>query len=346
MDELEKIQKEFENIWREEEKAMIEKNEDLIESFINFAKKKNIILNKTNFSYLHTIGIFAKYENLVELLDPTLARDKEGLVNFKDLYQKNMYSKKLPGFMGNEKFIIMANSNFRRNYYENNNFAPKFIEQFWRDGHKGYDAFISLDYNRVRINVDLYPYIEKDTWFGPKFKKDISEITDGPVKIRPTMKYDKKIVNYAYNNSYGLNVYWKTREGIKIFEAEDFKNETEYINRNGIELYPSRYVHAEYDLASKEFRHLDGAYHFYTKEEYMIRRDSTIDHNKKSEIKIKGLSEKMFKFNGKISVETFLEFTGQFYVNNPLILEYFEGDIPEFVKKKFDRNVDNSGMGN
>lgn len=341
MDELEKMQKETEKHWKEEENEKLEKNKDLIESFIQFAKGKKIELDKRNFSYSPTIGIIAKCENLVELLDPNLPRDKEGLVNFKDLYQKNMYNKKLPGFMGNEKYFIMANSNFRRNLYENNNFAPKFIEQFWKEKHEGYDAFISLDFSRVRINVNSTYCIEEDTWYGPKFKKEISDIKDGTVKLCPTMKFDAKYVNYAYDNCHSLNVYWKTQEGIKIFEAEDFKNETECINKNGIELYPSRYVHAEYDLALKEFRHLDGAFHFYTKEEYIIRRDSTIDHNKKSEVKIKGLSEKMFKFNGKINVDTFLEFTGHFYVKNPLILEYFEGDIPEYVKRIFDRITDN-----
>ena len=99
-----------------------------------------------------------------------------------------------------------------------------------------------------------------------------------------------------------------------------------------------RYAHAEFDLEQNYFRHFDGAIHFYTQEEYYDRRDSDFNYNSKNDVKIKTLSEKIFKFNGKIGIEFWIEFLGHFMTGNPLVIEYFEGKYPEHIENIIRKN--------
>ena len=54
--------------------------------------------------------------------------------------------------------------------------------------------------------------------------------------------------------------------------------------------------------------------------------------NQKISIMIKSKSLKMFKFNGNIDVNNWIMFTSHFLTGNPLIIEYFEGNYPEYIR--------------
>jgi hypothetical protein len=84
-------------------------------------------------------------------------------------------------------------------------------------------------------------------------------------------------------------------------------------------------------MDTNKFRHFDGAVHYYTEDEYLNRRDSDFNFNTKSLLCIKPYSEKLFKFNGNISVDMWVEFCSHFYAANPLVIEYFSGSYPEYV---------------
>ncbi len=229
--------------------------------------------------------------------------------------------------------MLMAHPYFRRGLYENNNFSPRLIDLYWKKDHSNLESFIALDFNRVRINVDNSAYLEEDTWFGPKFNKNISEITDGTVHLRPSSDIEDFLISFYFKDAYSLDIIWETKNGIKTFQSEEFKTEKIKVLKNGIEYYPVKYIHAEYDLSQNSFRHFDGAIHFYAENEYYKRRDSDLKYNSKNEFKIKTPSEKLFKFNGKIDVETWLEYSGHFMAGNPLVFEYFEGKYPEHINQ-------------
>lgn len=332
----EEAQKMYQESLLDQEKEELEKNRDLINNFKSETQKKGIKLLDTNFSYVYTIGIIATYPNLVSYLSPYLVKDKEGLNNFKylnSIFTQRPYAK---GFLYSDIYMVMASPFFRRGFHKNSNFAPRFVELFWSFNNPKIDSFVAIDYDRVRINVDSTMYMEKDTWYGPKFNKDIKSIPDEIVKIRPPSDIDNFLISFCFADNYSLDIKWQTKNGIKTFQAEEFKTEDNTIIKKGLKVYPVRYVHAEFDLTNNYFRHFDGAIHFYTEEEYFTRRDSDFNYNSKNDFKIKTESEKLFKMNGNISIETWIEFTSHFLTSNPLVFEYYEGKYPEAVSDILD----------
>lgn len=329
---MEKQETDFQKQYREqllaEEQEELASNQSTINSFTQLCAGKGLNLSKENFNFFRTTGIIAVYPNLLTYLFPDLVLDKEGLYDFGDLTSQFERKRFANGYLYSKDCMLMAHPHFRRSYHPINNFAPRFIEFFWNFSNPQVETHISLDPDRVRINVDDSTYMELDTWFGAKFDKNIAGIPDGMVKLRPPSDIDSGDVYFFFANVYCLDICWETKKGVKSFEAEEFKTEDIKITKDGKEYYPVRYVHAEYDLAQEYFRHFDGAIHFYTSEEYFSRRDSDLNYNAKHNHHIKAVSEKLFKMNGIISVEVWIDFVSHFLTGNPLVFEYFEGVFP------------------
>lgn len=236
----------------------------------------------------------------------------------------------------------MANPCFRRGMNHNNNYAPRFIDLFWMLDDRKIDSYLSLDYDTVRINVDDSAYIELDTWYGAKFNKNIILIQDGVTKLRPPLDLDNSSISCIFAGAYSMDVKWETKGSIKTFQSEEFKTSDIQVERRGKRYYPARYIHAEFDMDSNNFRHFDGAVHYYTEDEYLNRRDSDFNFNTKSSMCIKPYSEKLFKFNGNISVDMWVEFCSHFYTANPLVIEYFSGYYPDYVNDILKRITENA----
>ncbi len=100
--------------------------------------------------------------------------------------------------------------------------------------------------------------MELDTWYGAKFQRNISDIEDGVVKLRPPLDFEPSDIEILFGNTYSLDIKWSSKKDIKVFQSEDFKAESSKIIRNGKEYFPARYVHAEYDSLTGKFRHFDG----------------------------------------------------------------------------------------
>jgi hypothetical protein len=337
MKSFQEAQRNYLQAMKREEKEELEKNAGVIHSFKQLVKTSGVDLIDDNFKYVRTIGVIATYPNLVEILCSDFQKDKEGLVDFKllnSLYEKKQFA---DGFLYSQNFMLIAHPYFRRGFYETANFAPNFIHLFWDLNDVGIDTFISLDYDRVRINIDSSMYMEKDTWYGANFSKDIATITDGITKLRPPLGVDGLITRTFFPDSYSLDIMWETKNEIKSFQAEEFNNENIKVNIKGIDFHPVRYVHAEFDLKTNNFRHFDGAIHFYTDEEYFARRDSDFNYNSKNSVQIKSYSEKLFKMNGKVTADMWIEFTSHFFTGNYLIFEYFEGKYPDWLSEDIEK---------
>jgi hypothetical protein len=332
MKEMTDFQKKyFENLLAEE-KEELAKNADIINSFRKFALEQGLYLTDTNFKYCQTIGIIATHPNILNYLHPNLISDKEGLLNFNILCQTFERRDFAEGYLYGENFMLMAHPYFRRGFHGINNFAPRFVELFWKYNNSKADKFISLDFDRVRINVDNTMYMELDTWYGAQFSKNIENISDGVVKLRPPLDLEAFDISFFFSSVYSLDIKWSTKDKIKAFQAEEFKTDDVKILKDNIEYYPVRYIHAEFDLEKGCFRHFDGAIHFYTADEYYSRRTSDFNYNSKNSNHIKTHSQKLFKLNGQVSVETWIELTSHFFTGNPLVFEYFEGEYPEHIK--------------
>lgn len=329
----------------EEQERELTENSELIERFLAFCRRKGITISNKNIRYIQTIGIVAEYPNILHLLNNKIKKDKEELVNFKVLDQQFTIRRIAPGYLFSEMFMAMASPYFRRGHFEKNAFAPRFLEFYWSYNSNQNDKYISLDFDRVRVNVDNRMSMEFDTWYGAKFNENIEEIEDGTVKLAPPLDLRPFDIEIFFGNVHSLNIKWYTTVSkengkekiIKVFQAEEFKEPNSRIVKNGIEYFPAKYIHAEFDIQCGNFRHFDGAIHFYNEVEYLRRRDTDFNHNHKNDFQIKTLSQKLFKINGKIKVEKWVEFTSQFLTKNPLIIEYFEGKLPERITELIEK---------
>lgn len=336
MDSESEIFKRYQQQQSEERMEELTKNATLIQSFIDYCDSKEIKLTKENFDYVRTIGVVAEYSNIVHLLNENILKDKEELV---EVYVLDKEFRKEPfatGYYYSNKYMVMAHPYFRRGHYQNNNFAPHFVGIFEGYNCDNIKKYIAIDSNRVRINVDNSMYMEFDTWYGAKFKNTISDIEDGIVKLRPPLQLESFHTNFLFGGTYSLDIKWTSKENIKTFQLEEFKTESSKIEKNGNEYFPVKYLHAEFDTNAGTFRHFDGAIHFYTEDEYYQRRESDFNYNSKNSLKLKTLSQKLFKVNGQISIDKWIELTSHYLQGDPLIYEYFEGKLPDRITEILD----------
>jgi hypothetical protein len=329
----------FKRRFEEERREELSKNSALVDNFTKFAQSKGVELSVDNFDYTPTIGIIVQYPNIVGLLNHRIEWDKEDLVSVSKLECELSKRPFMAGFYYAEYYMVMAHPYFRRGYYEKSNYAPSFIDIFWRFERPGQDKYISIDKDRVRINVDNIMYMERDTWFGAKFHNSISEIEDGIAKLRPPLVLDPFDIEFFFGNVYSLDIKWSSKDSIKVFQAEEFKAETTKITKLGRDYYPVKYLHAEFDTNLKSFRHFDGAIHFYTEDEYYQRRDNDFNYNNKNDRKLKTMSQKLFKINGHLETKDWIELSSHFLTGDPLVFEYFEGKLPDRIAEIVDKVI-------
>ncbi|MEA4917270.1 hypothetical protein [Proteiniphilum sp.] len=331
MDNKNDILKRYQQRQLEKRMEELTENSSLIQSFIDYCDSKQIKLKNDNFDYVQTIGIVAIYPNIVHLLNKKISTDKEELVEVSVLDKEFKRERFASGYYYSDKYIIMAHPYFRRGYHQNSNFVPHFIDIFWDYDKDNIQKYIAIDSDRVRINVDNRMYIEADTWYGAKFKNTISDIEDGIVKLRPPFGLEPFDIEFLFGNTYSLDIKWTSKNGIKVFQVEEFKADKNRITKNGNEYYPVKYLHAEFDNHAGTFKHLDGAIHFYTEEEYYQRRDNDFNYNSKNSLQLKTLSQKLFKVNGHVTIDEWIELVSHYLQGDPLIFEYFEGKLPDNI---------------
>lgn len=331
MDSQEDILKRYRQQLLEEKEEELNKNSTIIQSFIDYCKSKQIKLTRKNFDYVQTIGIVAMFPNLVHLLNDKILLDKEELVEVNALEREYKKVHFVSGYYYSDNYMVMAHPYFRRGHYENNNFAPRFIEIFWDYNKENIQKYIAIDSDRVRINVDNRMYMEFDTWYGAKFKKTINNIEDGIVKLRPPLGLEPFEIGFFFGNTYSLDIKWSSKNEIKTFQLEEFKEDSSELIKNDTKYFPVKYLHAEFDVNEGTFRHFDGAIHFYTKDEYYQRRESDFNYNSKNSSQLKTRSQKLFKVNGQVSINDWIELVSHFLTGNPLIFEYFEGKLPDNI---------------
>lgn len=310
---------------------------DLIAKFKALAASKGVILNAESFEYIQTIGIVAKAQGIARTLLGPIRTERDGLLPFNVIASRFPPSPHCEGCFAGSDFILMAHPCFRRGMHPVSNWAPRFIDLFWRFDAPGIEKYIALDEDRVRIDVDGLGYFEADTWFGASFDEDIRNIKPGIVKLRPPLDLESRDISFLFADVYCLDIKWSESDGIKSFQALEMKTADIRIEIEGQHYFPARYLHAEFDLAANSFRHFDGAIQLFTKEEYFQRRASDFNMTMKNPAHIKARSSKVFKINGPLRVKDWVEFCCHFYAANPLTFEYFSGEYPQHVTEILER---------
>lgn len=332
--EMEEIKRRYIENLRKEAESQLNLNNVEIAKFIEYCNALGIKVGTEQVSYLQTIGIVANHKGLLDSLCQDLLKDKDGLY---DIHQLKALFQPMPfpgtGLLKSANYAIMAHQFYRRGMNPTANWEPKFIELFWKLDLPNSDVRIALDPDRVKLDLNGFGYMEFDTWFGAAFNKDISEIKDGLAELRPPSYLDSFEINFLFGSAYSLHIKWSTEGTVKTFQAEAYLDESVITEWEDDIWHPVRYIHAEYDLTKRNFKHFDGAIHFYPPHDYKVMRDKDLNYNLKNTTHIKAPTKKIFCLNNDIPVDLWLEFTCHFFPHNPLIIEYFEGKYPDHLQE-------------
>lgn len=329
--EFDELRKRWRESLEQEARQQLEENAEVINEFIAYAFRYGVVLQKSDFSYIQTIGVIVKYPDIVRRIHLELVTDKDNLVKFSlldALFTKHAMGR---GYLFAENHILFAHPFFRRQYHRNNNYAPRMIEYLWDFKEEHVELSVAFDWDRLRINISNCFCLEFDTWYGAKFDKKIDTIPDGISKLVPPPELEQSDVEIFFGNVKALNIKWTTSQNVRTLVAEEIKCENEIIVWNGEKYHPVKYIHSEYDMNKQCFIHLDGAIHLYTENEYALVEREDMNYNQKGKVNVKSKSVKLFKMNGSIDLEIWQLYVSQFFCEDPLIFEYFEGRYPDYI---------------
>lgn len=312
-------------------RSELERSAELIARFTQIAASRGVALNSDSFSYIQTIGIVASAPGLARKMLGIAPSERDGLFAYDEIAKSLPTDRFQEGYFVGNDYMLMAHPFYRRRMHPMANWAPRFVDLFWRLDSPSIRKFIAIDDDRVRINVDGSAYVEADTWYGAPFNEDIRNIQNGIIKLRPPLDLPPHYIDMFFAQTHCLDIKWSESSGIKTFQALEVKTQDAQIVADGQTYFPARYLHAEYDLASGAFRHFDGAIQLFTETEYLRRRDSDFNVTFKNHEHIKARSKKVFKLNGSLPVDSWVEFCCHFFTANPLTFEYFTGAYPEHV---------------
>lgn len=304
-----------------------------ISRFTNHVASRGITLEPDSFRYVPAIGIVAAAPGLSRQLLGPMQTQRDGLLAFADIAARFPPSQFQAGYFVGSEYMLMADSYFRRGMHPISNWAPRFIEIFWANDFSGATKYIGIDEDRVRVDVDGPAYFGRDTWYGAPFSEDIRSIPSGVVKLRPPLDVGRIFNEFFFAQAYCLDIKWSEANGIKTFQALEFKTDDVQVEFSGVAHYPARYIHAEFDIAENCFRHFDGAIQLYREPEYRQRRDSDFNMTVKVRDQVKARSKKVFKINGALKTQEWVELCCQFLAANPLSFEYFTGAYPSHVEE-------------
>lgn len=205
-------------------------------------------------------------------------------------------------------------------FIENKYTVPWFLNFFYDYLKETKDLWnnfrIRLNYDKI-ISVTKYKQVVLAWawWFGPEFREEdiftrIRNKTISTKKIRNNPKFSERFGNNIKETEFYLN---QENSDFQIEEITQDEKDSYYINR---------FVHSEFDIKNKKIKHFDGELLYYKKNVYSQRLWYTLEKNKK----VNENKKKIFRIDGQIDVQKWKELILHFFVNNEMILEYFDID--------------------
>lgn len=252
-------------------------------------------------------AVLTRFPELAGRFDP-----KDGLLHLSD------DMKLMRGGILYRDHVLHYHQGLRRAFTSNPNF--EFLDIFL-----GYQAQ-ARDRNAFRVGVDrrrvmhasFYREVfESDHWFGAPFQRE-----------RLDNRYDRGVTafvrsqpspfDFFFGTLVRTEVFRSVDGDIKSFEMEELNDVSEARG----EYVLNRYVHAERDMRRGIFRHFDGAVKVYLKEQYAERIQCGRTLPDKTSFK----KIKVFRIDGEIDADTWVDLTLRFFRGNELVLEYFDPD--------------------
>lgn len=266
-----------------------------------------------------TNGAFIYNKDIIKRMFPELVSklDKDGLIDLKEL------TPLLPGIYKIDEYVIFAHKYFRRAFSYLNTLNKPFLECFESINEFNLSKKISLDFDIIGLAKDQTEEIEYQYWWGPKFDNDLNKIPYG-VTVFKNERFDYLLSPYK-STEFG----WYEQDDKHTFECEELVEDINLIEGEGY--CACRFVHS---MVNKEDVpcHLDGAIRSYTLDEFCERQKINIkDFGRDSKY------TKLWRIDHNLSVEKWKEVISNFYRDNMLIGEYFDGKDEKIIEPEKDK---------
>jgi hypothetical protein len=236
--------------------------------------------------------------------------DEDGLISLAHLLNDFTYLSQGVFKHKNSQFCLFAHEFFRRSQSRFNNFHFFFLDAFLSVAGSSECTFkIRLDRHMIGYAPSFNVRGELEFHYGPKYTDDISQIKTGISRYQCTDS-DRRFYGIS-----GTEFYWKKDKKEITFELEELRDNP---SPDVGEQYHCRYVHSIYKMANENFVHFDGAMRSYSLEEMSNRLEKTFtEYGRKADYK------KLFRMDGKISLNQWKTLITHYMQGNPLIYEYF-----------------------
>tara|TARA_B100001115_G_scaffold178651_1_gene168368 strand:- start:1812 stop:3911 length:2100 start_codon:yes stop_codon:yes gene_type:complete len=205
---------------------------------------------------------------------------------------------------------VLAHPYFRKSLSHYNNFHSMFLDELVRlSEEEGLKAKIKLDPDFIGFSPSFLQSFEFEYWWGPKYDDNISSIQPG-LTVHKSDEFER-----LYYNIDRTEFFWKANNELHEFELEEVKDEpAPTLN----DTYACRYIHSIYNKDKKEFQHFDGAIRAYSTDLMIERLDS-----KMTEFGRRSNYTKLFRVDGKLSLDRWKSLVTNYLQGNPQIYEYF-----------------------
>lgn len=167
--------------------------------------------------------------------------------------------------------------------------------------------------------------LELDTWNGALF--DPNRLDDPNETGVTVIKRNKDSLFELTKELERTELFWSIQNQIKTFQVEEI-SETENVFGH---YHFNKYLHSERDIHKKQFIHFDGAVKVYLSDSYKSRYESIIPKHAKAHKKTK-----LFRIDGSIELQTWIDLICLFYKGNEMIIKYFN---PEQFDEIFEERV-------
>jgi hypothetical protein len=270
-----------------------------------------VVLQRSYFSYEEAIvgdtcenEVFRRYPELADKID------KDGLLRIDDTVAL------LDVGVEYKAHVLHYHQLLRRSYSSNPNidFISAFVNYHMKT--KGTNDFrIGIDHRRIMPKEFYRQIMEKAYWFGPKFDRtDLDDPREvGVTVVKRDCPYLLDVLRS--NKLDRTEFYWNYRKGTKTLEVEEISRQDYSFDSYHL----NRYAHTERDISARVLTHLDGAVKVYLGESYANRLASKLPREFKCHKKIK-----LFRIDGDIDVDQWMDLLARFFRENEMIIEYFD----------------------
>lgn len=269
------------------------------------------VIWRTNREYFSWDEVVAPTrESAVLARFPELAAqiDKHGLLQISD----EMVLKR--GGIIYRDHVLHYHQGLRRGFSSNPNFDFLELLLRYRANSGDRNTFrIGIDHRRLMRASFYREMYESDRWYGAPFDRErLDDRHD--VGVTSFVRTQPSPLDFFFGKLNRTEVLRSVDGDVKTFEIEELNAVSEARG----DMVLNRYIHAERDMRKGAFRHFDGAVKIYLRDQYAERMAGKLPH-KDSHKKLK-----VFRIDGDIDAEVWINLTLLFFRGNELVLEYFD----------------------